>query len=77
MSLCVNADSNTTAIVSDDSCTYMLLTKEELIKLTEQPSLLDLIKFDPTLYNDLLVYMLVSFVVGHMTGRVIKLLGKV
>ncbi|GIU46746.1 hypothetical protein TUM4438_23470 [Shewanella sairae] len=77
MSLCVGVDNSLGLITLNPACEYVLLTKQELVELTEQPSLVDLIEFKPELYDELLVYMLVSFFVGHTTGRVIKLFGKV
>jgi len=75
MSLCAGVIENN--IVVNSACEYILLTKKELIDLAAQPSLAELIEFDPALYELLLVSMLVSFVVGHMTGRIIKMFGKV
>ena len=75
MSLCVGVIDNN--IVVNSACEFILLTKTELIELASQPSLVDLIEFDPALYNMLLGYMLVTFVLGHTTGRVIKMFGKV
>lgn len=74
MSLCVGVIDNN--IVVNSACEFILLTKEEVIELTSQPSLVDLIQFDPALYKMLLGYMLVSFVIGHTSGRIIKLFGK-
>lgn len=76
MSLCVGVDSSN-LIGVNASCEYVLLTKSELIELTEQSSLVDLIEFNPELYDMLLGYMLLSFVVGHFAGRIIKIFGKV
>lgn len=75
MSLCVAV--NNGAVVIDATCQFLLLTQEEVNKLTSQPTLVDLLQFDSSMYEFLLGYMLLSFIAGHVAGRIIKTFGKV
>jgi len=74
VSLCVAVREG--LIVVDAACEYLLVSKNELTALISQPSLIDLIAFDSTLYAYLLNATLLSFLSGHFCGRIIKTLGK-
>ncbi|ASG09786.1 hypothetical protein EA004_25165 [Vibrio anguillarum] len=55
-------------------CTYVILTPSELEQL--QSNSLGSLSIDPQLYTDVTGYILLSFVSGHILGRILKVLGR-
>ncbi|WP_235800341.1 hypothetical protein, partial [Vibrio anguillarum] len=55
-------------------CTYVILTPSELEQL--QSNSLGSLTIDPQLYTDVTGYILLSFVSGHILGRILKVLGR-
>ncbi|WP_249339529.1 MULTISPECIES: hypothetical protein [unclassified Vibrio] len=55
-------------------CTYVILTPSELEQL--QSNSLGSLTIDPQLYTDVTGYLLLSFVSGHILGRILKGLGR-
>lgn len=55
-------------------CTYVILTPSELDGLKE--SFGGSLTIDPQLYADVSGYFLLSFVAGHILGRILKALGR-
>jgi hypothetical protein len=76
MSVCVAIVQGLITQVTDSSCDYVVLSKDEVTQLVEGQFDLSLLQFDQALYEMLLGQFLVTFIVGHALGRVIKYLGK-
>lgn len=76
MSVCVALVHGLITQVTDSSCDYVVLSKGEVTQLVEGQFDLSLLQFDQALYEMLLSQFLVTFIVGHVLGRVIKYLGK-
>lgn len=55
-------------------CTYVTLTPSELEQL--QSNSLGSLTIDSQLYTDVTGYLLLSFVSGHILGRILKGLGR-
>ncbi|WP_232734465.1 hypothetical protein [Vibrio anguillarum] len=55
-------------------CAYVILTPSELEQL--QSNSLGSLTIDPQLYTDVTGYILLSFVSGHILGRILKVLGR-
>ncbi|UJQ40399.1 MULTISPECIES: hypothetical protein [Vibrio] len=55
-------------------CTYVILTPSELEQL--QSNSLGSLTIDSQLYTDVTGYLLLSFVSGHILGRILKGLGR-
>lgn len=55
-------------------CTYVILTPSELEQL--ENNLLGSLKIDSQLYVDVTGYLLLSFMSGHILGRILKGLGR-
>lgn len=78
MSLCVQV--NSTGVLKqsfDASCEYILLSQGQVTELVNNQFDISLVQFDADLFEYLLARMLVSFIVGHVLGRVLKSLGKI
>ena len=58
------------------SCDLMVLTKDEVTQLVNSQFDYSLLQFDEAVFRLLLQNMLVTFIVGHVLGRVLKSLGK-
>jgi len=58
------------------SCDLMVLSKDEVTQLVNSQFDYSLLQFDEALYRLVLQHCLVTFIVGHVLGRVIKSLGK-
>ena len=58
------------------SCDLMVLTKDEVTQLVNSQFDYSLLQFDEAVHRLLLQNMLVTFIVGHVLGRVLKSLGK-
>ncbi|AZS26507.1 hypothetical protein DYL72_15005 [Vibrio anguillarum] len=62
------------ACPSGFDCTYVILTPSELEQL--QSNSLGSLTIDSQLYTDVTGYLLLSFVSGHILGRILKGLGR-
>ncbi|MZI93241.1 transcriptional regulator [Vibrio sp. CAIM 722] len=77
MSLCVEVVDSVLQVVSGDTCTYVVMTAEEASQLvSNQTDWSSYLEFDEDLYQFVLVQALVTFVGGHMLGRIAKYFGK-
>ncbi|ARC92172.1 hypothetical protein B6A42_08745 [Vibrio coralliilyticus] len=61
-------------ISSPNLCDYMILTAEEVNQLTQTVS--GSLTIDSNLYVQLSGQLLLSFVTGHVLGRVVKTMGR-
>ena len=78
MSLCVEVVDSVLQVVSGDSCAYVVLTAEEASQLVaNQTDWSSFLVFDADLYQFIIVQALITFVGGHMLGRIAKYFGKV
>ncbi|WCP70334.1 transcriptional regulator (plasmid) [Vibrio tubiashii] len=77
MSVCVALTHGLLAKSTDGTCDYLLLTKVEAAQLVENgQATLSFFQFDPAMYEFFLGQLLLTFIGGHIMGRVIKYLGK-
>ena len=58
------------------SCDLMVLSKDEVTQLVNSQFDYSLLQFDEAAFRLILQNLLVTFVSGHVLGRVIKSLGK-
>lgn len=78
MSQCVAFDTNG-YLVQSPNCEYVLLTQTEYTALSTEniTSLMDTyFKLDPILTGQIVGAFLVTFVVGHGLGRLVRIMGK-
>lgn len=78
MSNCVSFDANG-FLVQSPSCDFVLLTQQEYTALSTEniPLLMDTyFKLDPILTGQIVGAFLVTFVVGHGLGRLVRIMGK-
>ncbi|WP_084720258.1 hypothetical protein [Vibrio neptunius] len=61
-------------VTSPSVCDYMILTSEEVNQLTQSFS--GSLTIDSDLYQLVSGYLLLSFVSGHVLGRIVKTLGR-
>lgn len=76
--ICVAFDANG-YLVQSQNCDYVLLTQTEYTALSVEniPSLMDTyFKLDPVLTGQIVGAFLVTFVVGHGLGRLVRIMGK-
>ncbi|WP_253825355.1 transcriptional regulator [Vibrio sp. 03-59-1] len=59
-----------------DSCEYILMSTEQVTQLVDGQFDWSLLDFDPVLYEYVVKQSLLTFIGGHVLGRVIKYLGK-
>ncbi|MEZ8293591.1 MULTISPECIES: transcriptional regulator [Vibrio] len=74
MSICVIVIDGVLQQSSGDVCQYVLISKDQLTHLVNGQFDWSLLEFDQSLYEFVVGQSLVTFVVGHVLGRVIKLL---
>lgn len=77
MSICVALNNGLLAQSTDNSCDYLLLTKVEAAQIINGQFDLSLLQFDSSMYQYFLTQMLVSFITGHVLGRILKHFGKI
>lgn len=78
MSNCVSFDANG-FLVQSPSCDFVLLTQQEYTALSTEniPLLMDTyFKLDSILTGQIVGAFLVTFVVGHGLGRLVRIMGK-
>ncbi|MBN3572085.1 hypothetical protein [Vibrio neptunius] len=61
-------------VSSPSVCDYMILTAEEVNQLTQ--TLSGSLTIDSDLYQLVSGYLLLSFVTGHVLGRIVKTMGR-
>ncbi|MEZ8103211.1 transcriptional regulator [Vibrio bivalvicida] len=76
MSVCVTIIKGAVVQSADSACNLLLLSKDEVTQLANSQFDYSLLQFDQSLYEMLLGQFLVTFIMGHVLGRVIKYLGK-
>lgn len=76
MSICVAIVKGVITQSTNNDCALMVLSKDEVTQLVNGQFDYSLLQFDQSLYQLLLGQFLVTFIVGHVLGRVIKYLGK-
>ncbi|WCP68512.1 transcriptional regulator [Vibrio tubiashii] len=76
MSICVAIVKGVITQSTVNDCELMVLSKDEVTQLVNSQFDYSLFQFDQSLYQLLLGQFLVTFIVGHVLGRVIKYLGK-
>ncbi|CAK2499407.1 Transcriptional regulator [Vibrio crassostreae] len=74
MSICVTVIDGVLQQSSGDVCQYVLISKDQLTNLVNGQFDWSLLEFDQSLYEFVVTQSLVTFVIGHGLGRVIKLL---
>ncbi|MFS1506251.1 transcriptional regulator [Vibrio lentus] len=74
MSICVTVIDGVLQQSSGDVCQYVLISKDQLTNLVNGQFDWSLLEFDQSLYVFVVTQSLVTFVIGHGLGRVIKLL---
>ncbi|GMM87076.1 transcriptional regulator [Vibrio fortis] len=72
MSICVTVIDGVLQQSSGDVCEYVLVSKEQLSQLVNGQFDWSLIEFDKSLYEFVVQQSLVTFIGGHVLGRVIK-----
>lgn len=76
MSLCVSVIDGVLQQSVGDSCEYILMSTEQVTQLVDGQFDWSLLEFDPELYEYVVKQSLLTFIGGHVLGRVIKYLGK-
>lgn len=76
MSVCVALVDGVVTISQTGVCDYILMSKSDVTQLVDGQFDWSLLQFDESLYQFIIVQALVTFILGHTLGRVIKYLGK-
>lgn len=78
MSECVKLLRNGKVAADINNCDLVLLTQTEVVELVEAAQFnLSLFEFDSGMYDFILAQTLITFITGHVLGRVLKTFGKV
>lgn len=78
MSECVKFNSNGRVLTDVNTCDFVLLSQQEAIELANSVQFnLALFQFDSGMYEFILAQTLITFITGHVLGRVLKTFGKV
>ena len=72
MSICVTVIDGILQQSSSDVCEYVLVSKEQLTHLVDGQFNWSLLEFDKSLYEFVIAQSLITFITGHVLGRVIK-----
>ncbi|WPC72552.1 transcriptional regulator [Vibrio porteresiae] len=75
MSICVEVV-NGVLQASSSSCELVVISKDQLTQLVNGQFDWSLLEFDKDLYSFVTTQALISFVSGHVLGRIIKYFGK-
>ncbi|WP_150141086.1 transcriptional regulator [Candidatus Enterovibrio escicola] len=62
--------------VSSVTCEYILMSQEQVSQLVSGQFDWSLLEFDKELYELVLTQTLISFIIGHVLGRILKTFGK-
>ncbi|EKO3922093.1 transcriptional regulator [bacterium 19MO03SA05] len=76
MSVCVALVDGVVTISQTGVCDYILMSKSDVTQLVDGQFDWSLLQFDKSLYQFVIGQALVTFILGHTLGRVIKYLGK-
>ena len=76
MSICVTVIDGVLQQATNGSCELILMSKEQVTQLVDGQFDWSLLEFDKELYEYVLGQSLVTFIGGHVLGRVIKYFGK-
>ncbi|MFM2610398.1 transcriptional regulator [Vibrio chagasii] len=72
MSICVTVIDGVLQQSSSDVCEYVLVSKEQLAHLVNGQFDWSLLEFDKALYEFVVQQSLITFIGGHVLGRVLK-----
>ncbi|MBJ2148932.1 transcriptional regulator [Vibrio sp. IB15] len=72
MSICVTVIDGILQQSSSGVCEYVLVSKEQLSHLVDGQFDWSLLEFDSSLYEFVIAQSLITFIGGHVLGRVIK-----
>lgn len=72
MSICVTVIDGVLQQSSSDVCEYVLVSKEQLSHLVNGQFDWSLLEFDKALYEFVVQQSLITFIGGHVLGRVLK-----
>ncbi len=72
MSICVTVIDGILQQSSSDVCEYVLVSKEQLAHLVNGQFDWSLLEFDKALYEFVVQQSLITFIGGHVLGRVLK-----
>jgi len=76
MSLCVTVIDGIFQQSTNGTCEYILLSQSQVTQLVNGQFDWSLFEFDRDLYDFILKQTLVTFIGGHILGRVLKYFGK-
>ncbi|UQA53949.1 transcriptional regulator [Vibrio sp. ED002] len=76
MSICVTVIDGVLQQATNGSCELILMSKEQVAQLVDGQFDWSLLEFDKELYEYVLGQSLVTFIGGHVLGRVLKYFGK-
>ncbi|MEF1327814.1 transcriptional regulator [Vibrio sp. M260121] len=76
MSICVTVIDGVLQQATNGSCELILMSKEQVTQLVDGQFDWSLLEFDEELYEYVLGQSLVTFIGGHVLGRVLKYFGK-
>ncbi|MFQ0976141.1 transcriptional regulator [Vibrio owensii] len=76
MSICVTVIDGVLQQATNGSCELILMSKEQVTQLVDGQFDWSLLEFDKELYEYVLGQSLVTFIGGHVLGRVLKHFGK-
>ncbi|MEH0670107.1 transcriptional regulator [Vibrio owensii] len=76
MSICVTVIDGVLQQATNGSCELILMSKEQVTQLVNGQFDWSLLEFDKELYEYVLGQSLVTFIGGHVLGRVLKYFGK-
>ncbi|EFO47832.1 transcriptional regulator [Vibrio parahaemolyticus] len=76
MSICVTVIDGVLQQATNGSCELILMSKEQVTQLVDGQFDWSLLEFDKELYEYVLGQSLVTFIGGHVLGRILKYFGK-
>lgn len=76
MSICVTVIDGVLQQATNGNCELILMSKEQVTQLVDGQFDWSLLEFDKELYEYVLGQSLVTFIGGHVLGRVLKYFGK-
>ncbi|ENQ8747579.1 transcriptional regulator [Vibrio parahaemolyticus] len=76
MSICVTVIDGVLQQATNGSCELIVMSKEQVTQLVDGQFDWSLLEFDKELYEYVLGQSLVTFIGGHVLGRILKYFGK-
>ncbi|EGQ8259191.1 TPA: transcriptional regulator [Vibrio parahaemolyticus] len=76
MSICVTVIDGVLQQATNGNCELILMSKEQVTQLVDGQFDWSLLEFDKELYEYVLGQSLVTFIGGHVLGRILKYFGK-